>query len=98
MAALRIVVGLARVVQRQIGNTLLGGCNRRPIEKITAFKVLSVWCSTKQGKLFLKKKNTSSTTVLQPTKSTIHIRFFYVEVFIFCHYIYIFFVFDFKST
>ena len=35
---MRILVGLARAVQRQIGNTGLGGCNRRPLEKITAFK------------------------------------------------------------
>ena len=53
VTALRILVGLARAVRRQIGNTVLGGCTRRPFEKITAFKVLSVWCSTKQGKLFL---------------------------------------------
>ena len=36
--ALRIFVGLARATRRQIGNTGLGGCNRRPLEKITAFK------------------------------------------------------------
>ena len=41
------------IYRRQIGNTVLGGCNRRPLEKNTAFKVLPVWCSTKQGKLFL---------------------------------------------
>ena len=52
VTALRILVGLARAVRRQIGNTLLDGCNRRPLEKRTAFKVLSVWCSIKQGKLF----------------------------------------------
>ena len=38
MTALRILVGLARAVRRQIGKTGLGGCNRRPFEKITAFK------------------------------------------------------------
>ena len=53
VTALRILVGLAGAVRRQIGNTVLCGCNRRPLEKITAFKVLSVWCSTEQGKLFL---------------------------------------------
>ena len=38
MTALRILVGLVRAGRRQIGNTVLGGCNRRPLEKITAFK------------------------------------------------------------
>ena len=38
MTALRILVGLARAVRRQIGNIILGGCNRRPLDKITAFK------------------------------------------------------------
>ena len=38
MTAPRILVGLARAVRRQIGNTGLGGCNRRPLEKKTAFK------------------------------------------------------------
>ena len=37
--ALRILVGLARAVRRQIGNTGHGGCNRRPLEKITAYKL-----------------------------------------------------------
>ena len=73
VTALRILVGLAWAVRRQIGNTVLGGCNRRPLEKFTAFKVLSGWCSTKQGKLFLE--NTSSTIVLRLTKSTIYTRF-----------------------
>ena len=73
VTALRILVGLARAVRRQIGNTELGGCNRRPLEKITAFKVLSDRCSTEQGKFFLK---TGSTIVLRPTKSTRHMRFF----------------------
>ena len=35
--ALRILVGLARAIRRQIGNTGLGGFNRRPLEKITVF-------------------------------------------------------------
>ena len=38
MIALRILVDLARAIRRQISNTGLGGCNRRPLEKITAFK------------------------------------------------------------
>ena len=38
VTALRILVGLARAVRRQIGKRRLGGCNRRPLEKITAFK------------------------------------------------------------
>ena len=33
-----ILVDLARAVRRQIGNTVLGGCNRRSLEKNTAFK------------------------------------------------------------
>ena len=36
--ALRILVDRARAIRRQIRNTGLGGCNRRPLEKITAFK------------------------------------------------------------
>ena len=38
VTALRILVGLARAVRKQIGIRRLGGCNRRPLEKITAFK------------------------------------------------------------
>ena len=49
VTALRFLVGLARAVRRQSGNTVLGGFNNRPLEKITAFRVLSVWCSTKRG-------------------------------------------------
>ena len=35
---MRVVVGLARTIRRQIGNKGLGGCNRRPLEKTTAVK------------------------------------------------------------
>ena len=38
MTSLRILVGLARAFRKQIGNTVLGGCNRHQLEKITAFK------------------------------------------------------------
>ena len=34
VTALRFLVGLARAVRRQIGNRRLGGCNRRPLEKL----------------------------------------------------------------
>ena len=37
LIALRILVGLARAIRRQIDNTGLAGCNRRPLEKTTAF-------------------------------------------------------------
>ena len=58
---------------RQIGNTVLGGCNRRPLEKITAFKICLFGAApSRESSFFIK---TSSTTVLRPTKSTIHILF-----------------------
>ena len=73
VAALRVLVGLVRAVRRQIGNTVLGGCNRRPLEKITAFKFCLFGAApSKESSFFIK---TSSTNVLRPTKSTIHIRF-----------------------
>ena len=73
VTALRILVGLARAVRRQIGNTGLGGCNRRPLEKITAFKFCLFGAApSRESSFFIK---TSSTIVLRPTKSTIHIRF-----------------------
>ena len=34
----RSSLGSSEAVRRQIGYTRLGGCNRRPLEKITAFK------------------------------------------------------------
>ena len=38
MAAFTVLVGLARAIRRQIGNTELGGGNSHPLEKNTAFK------------------------------------------------------------
>ena len=38
VGALRVLVGLAQAIRRQIGNTELGGCNSRQFEKNTAFK------------------------------------------------------------
>ena len=70
--ALRILVGLARAVRRQIGNTGLGGCNRCPLEKITAFK-FCLFGAAQAGKVL--SLETSSTIVLRPTKSTKHISF-----------------------
>ena len=65
MIALRILVVLARAIQRQIGNTGPGGCNGRPLEKIN---FSSFVCSLRHrtGKVF--SLETSSTNVLRLTK------------------------------
>ena len=56
VTALRILAGLARVVRRQIGNTVLGGCNRRPLEKITAFKFCLFGAApSRESSLFIKQ-------------------------------------------
>ena len=56
MTALRILVGLARAVRRQIRNTGLGGCNRRPLEKITAFKFCLFGAApSREGFFFIKQ-------------------------------------------
>ena len=56
MIALRILVGLARAARRQIGNTGLGGCNRRPLEKITAFKFCLFGAAPSRESAFFKNK------------------------------------------
>ena len=38
VVVLRVLVGLVRAIRRQMGNTELGGCNIRPLEKKSAFK------------------------------------------------------------
>ena len=54
--ALRILVGLARAIRRQIGNTGLGGCNRHPVEKITAFKFCLFGAATNMESSFFRNK------------------------------------------
>ena len=54
--ALRILVGLARAVRRQIGNTGIGGCNRRPLEKITAFKFCLFGAAPSRDSSFFRNK------------------------------------------
>ena len=83
MTALRIVVGLARAVRRQIGNTVLGGCNRR-LESFVCF------VQHQAGKAL--SLETGSTIVLRPTKSTIHKRFFYRGIHILSLYIFLFLI------
>ena len=53
---LRILVGLARAIRRQIGITGLGGCNRRPLEKITAFKFCLFSAAPYRENSFFRKK------------------------------------------
>ena len=72
MIALGILVGIARAIRTQIGNTGLGGCNRRPLEKITAFKFFLFGAAPSREALSLK---INSTIVLRQTKSTNHIGF-----------------------
>ena len=60
MIALRILVGLTRAIRRHIGNTGLGGCNRRPLED---------YC----GRLLQKLSNISTenvATTRSPTDNT----------------------------
>ena len=54
--ALRILVGRARAVRRQIGNTGLGRCNRRPLEKITALKFRPFGAAPSRESSFFKNK------------------------------------------
>ena len=56
MIALRILVGLARAVRRQIGNTELGGCNRHPLEKITALKFCLFGAAPSRESSFFRNK------------------------------------------
>ena len=53
VVALRILVGLARAIRRQTGNTGLGRCNRCPHEKNTAFKFRLFNAALNKEKLFL---------------------------------------------
>ena len=96
MTALRILVVLARAVRRQIGNTVLGGCNRLPskLRKVLPSKFCLFGAAPSRENFFFKK--TSSTILLRQTK--VHYTYvFFIEALIFCQYIY-FFVLDFKST
>ena len=56
MIALRILVGLAWAIRRQIGNTGLGGCNRRALEKITAFKFCMFGAAPNRESSFFRSK------------------------------------------
>ena len=79
VTALRILVGLAQAVRRQIGNTGLGGCNRRPLEKITAFKFCLFGAAlSRESSFFIYKFDYCTAT----NKSTKHIRFFYRNILI----------------
>ena len=69
MVVLRILVGLARAVRRQIGNTGLGGCNIRPLEKSTAFKFCVVSAALNREHSFFLE--TRSTNELRQTKCNI---------------------------
>ena len=69
---LRILVGLARAIRRQIGNTGLGGCNRRPLEIITAFKFCLFGAAPNREISFFKKKFDYHIATDENTK---HIRF-----------------------
>ena len=54
--ALRILVGLARAIRRQIGNTGLGGCNRGPLENITAFEICLFGAARSNESSFFRNK------------------------------------------
>ena len=54
--AVRILVGLARTVRIQIGNTGLGWCDRRPLEKITAFKFCLFGAAPSKESTFFRNK------------------------------------------
>ena len=56
MIALRILAGLARAIPRQIVNKGLGGCNRRPLEKITAFKFCLFSAARKGNEAYTNKE------------------------------------------
>ena len=54
--ALRILVGLARAIRRQIGNTGLGGCKRHPLENKIAFKFCLFRAALIRESSFLRNK------------------------------------------
>ena len=87
MIALRISVGLARAIRRQIGNTGLGGCNRRPLEEITAFKFCLFGAAPNRESSFIRNKFDYHVATNESTKQ---IRFS-LKIFLF------FFIFGFIS-
>ena len=54
--AVRVLVGLARAIRRQIGNTELGGCNSHPLEKNTAFKFCLFSAAQNRERSFFRNK------------------------------------------
>ena len=83
---MRLLVGQARAIRRQIGNTGLGECKRRPLEKITAFKMCLFSRALIRESSFFRNKFDFE---LRQTKSNTH-TFFYEN------YSSIFFYFCFK--
>ena len=86
MIALRVFVGLARAIRRQIGNTGLGGCNRRPHEKITAFNFCLFGAAPNRESSFFRDK---FDYYIATDYSTKYIQFS-LKIFL------LFFIFDFK--
>ena len=70
--ALTILVGLAGVIRRRIVNTGLGGCNRRPLEKITALKFCLFGAAPNRESSFFRIK---FDYCIATNESTKHIRF-----------------------
>ena len=56
VVGLRILVGLDRAIRRQIGNTGLGGCTRRPLENITTFKFCLFSAALNRGNSAFRNK------------------------------------------
>ena len=80
VTALRILVGLARAVQRQIGNTVLGGCNRRPLEKITALKFCQFGAAPSRERFVFKIQ----VRILYCGRLKVQYTTFFIEIFLFC--------------
>ena len=67
-----ILVGLARAIRRQIGNTGLDGCNIRILEEITAFKFCLFGAAPNEESSFFRNKFDYH---IATDLSTKHIRF-----------------------
>ena len=83
VTALRIVVGLARTVRRQIGNTVLGGCNSRPLEKNYYLESFVCLVQHQAEKTFSLK---SQAQLLYCDQLKVHTHTFFIEIFLVCYF------------
>ena len=89
VTALRILVGLARAVRRQIGNTVLGGCNRRPLEKLLPSKFCLFGAAPSRESFFFKQQVRLLYCDRLRVQNTYAFFVFIIYTFILCQYIFL---------